>query len=262
MPEAPTSQESPKNHEGPRTWLKRERAAAPEGAQPPLALVVPLYDEEGNVAGVAEGVLEAFRLAGVPLTLVLVDNGSRDGTRAEVQALEARHPEVQGLYLDKNQGYGGGILAGMARAPAGAEVLGYLWGDGQVAAEDVVRIYRRLVAEGAEVCKARRVQRMDGWQRSVVTRVYNTVTLWLFHVDSPDANGCPKLFRRAAWERLAPTSKDWFLDPEIMIGAANAGMKLAEVDVVARARDFGVSKVGAGTILEFAWNLAKVRIRG
>ncbi len=248
--------------EGPRAWVRRERATPRGSETPSLAITLPLYDEEGNVGPVVQDLLGTFRTAGVDITLTLVDNGSRDGTRAEVEALAAANPEVQGVYLDKNQGYGGGILAGMERAPADAQIVGYMWGDGQVAAEDVIRVYRRLVAENADIAKARRVQRRDGWQRTIVTRVYNTVTLWWFHITSTDANGCPKLFTKEAWAQLAPASRDWFLDPEIMIGVASGGMKLAEVDVISKARDFGASKVGASTVVEFAVNLSRARLRG
>ncbi|MCO4771668.1 MAG: glycosyltransferase family 2 protein [Deltaproteobacteria bacterium] len=229
-------------------------------SDPSLALAIPLYDEEGNVERVTRELLDTFRTAGVPLTLLLVDNGSRDGTRSIVQRLERDEAEVTGVYLDKNAGYGGGILAGMSQADA--EVVGYMWGDAQVGAEDVIRIYRRLVVDGADLSKARRVQRNDGWQRMLVTKVYNTATLWLFHVTSSDANGCPKMFRREAWNQLAPQSVDWFLDPEIMIGAAKLGLKKAEVDVLSRPRVAGKSKVGTGTVLEFLVNLTREKLRG
>ncbi len=241
-----------------RSWIRPERSRPTGSERPPLSLTIPLYDEEGNVRRVVAALLDVFRKAEVPFTLILVDNGSRDGTRAIVKQLERDEPEVRGLYLDKNQGYGGGILAGMETADT--PLLGYMWGDGQVGADDVLRVYRRLVADNVDVSKARRVQRMDGWRRTVVTRVYNTAALWLFHVTSTDANGCPKIFTRAAWEQLGPpTSSDWFLDPEIMIGVAEEVMKLAEVDVIARARDFGVSKVGLGTMVEFAFNMLRRR---
>jgi len=130
-----------------------------------------------------------------------------------------------------------------------------------VSATDVIRVYRRLVSDAADVAKVRRVQRMDGWKRALVSSVYNTATLWLFHVTSNDTNGCPKLFTRKAWEALKPTHRDWFLDPEIMIGVAEGGLKLAEVDVLAQARDFGVSKVGFGTVVEFSFNLLRRRLK-
>jgi glycosyltransferase involved in cell wall biosynthesis len=225
-----------------------------------LSIAIPLYDEEGNVEHVARELLAVFRRGGVPLRLVLVDNGSRDGTRAQIEALEAKEPEVVGVYLGRNQGYGGGILAGIERCDS--DLLGYMWGDGQVAAEDVLRVYRRLVHEGADLAKARRIARDDGPTRAIVTRIYNTANLWLFHIPSTDANGCPKLLRRSAWDRLAPRSKDWFLDPEIMLGAVESGMKIAEVDVRAGARHSGHSKVKGATVFEFAVHMLRRRLFG
>jgi hypothetical protein len=102
---------------------------------------------------------------------------------------------------------------------------------------------------------------MDGWRRALISSIYNTATLWLFHITSDDTNGCPKLFTRKAWETLSPSHSDWFLDPEIMIGVAERGLKLAEVDVLAQARDFGVSKVGLATVVEFSINLARRRLK-
>ncbi len=244
------------------TTSKRPRRASGKGEDhdvPLLSLSIPLYDEEGNVASVTADILGVFRKAEVPLQLVLVDNGSHDSTRSVVQQLEADNYEVLGVYLASNQGYGGGILAGIAQASPEAEVLGYMWGDGQIEGSDVIRVYRRLVSEKVDVAKARRVERIDGWQRALISRCYNTLTLWLFHITSPDTNGCPKMFTKDCWERLSPKSTDWFLDAEVMIGVAEQGLRHAEVDVVGKARHSGQSKVGTGTVLEFCVNLLRTR---
>ena len=244
------------------TTSKSPQAASDSNKEtdsPLLSLAIPLYDEEGNVASVTSDILGVFRKAEVPLQLILVDNGSHDSTRTVVQRLETECPEVLGVYLTSNQGYGGGILAGIAKASPDAKIIGYMWGDGQIEGSDVIRVYRRLVSEKVEVAKARRVQRIDGWQRALISRCYNTLTLWLFHITSPDTNGCPKMFTRDCWERLNPKSTDWFLDAEVMIGVAEQGLRHAEVDVVGRARHSGQSKVGTGTVLEFCVNLFRTR---
>jgi len=117
------------------------------------------------------------------------------------------------------------------------------------------------VTEKVDIAKARRVERIDGWRRALISRCYNTLTLWLFHVTSSDTNGCPKMFTRESWDRLKPSSADWFLDPEIMIGVADQCLRLAEVDVVGKARHSGQSKVGSSTVLEFCINMVRARTR-
>lgn len=230
-------------------------AAAPE-----LSIAIPLYNEAGNVDRIARGLVHEARLAGVALDLVLVDNGSADDTGARADALAASLPEVRAVRVTPNRGYGGGILAGISecRAP----VLGYMWGDGQVRPEVALAVYRRLVDEGLDLCKARRVDRHDGLVRLGVTRVYNWVFPLLFPVGSDDANGCPKLFTRQAWERIAPRSADWFLDPEILILARRHGMRVGEVDAVFHPREHGRSKVRLSTVAEFGRNLVSWRLKG
>jgi glycosyltransferase involved in cell wall biosynthesis len=239
--------------------VKRALREAKQSESPLLSLAIPLYDEEGNVRSVTADILAVFRNAGVPLQLILVDNGSHDSTRTVVEELEANNAEVYGVYLDQNQGYGGGILAGIAEATPEAEMLGYMWGDGQIEGSDVVRVYRRMVSEQVDLAKARRVERIDGWRRALISRCYNTLTLWLFHITSPDTNGCPKIFTRESWELLNPKSTDWFLDAELMIGVAQKDLRHAEVDVIGKARHSGQSKVGTGTVFEFCINLMRTR---
>ena len=236
------------------------RAEAPDlDDRPALWLAIPLYDEEASVRTVVEDLVIAFAAADIPLTLALVDNGSRDGTGAAIDALAQEHDGVRAIHLERNAGYGGGILAGLRGTDT--PVVGYMWGDGQVSAADAVRVHRRLVLDGADVAKTRRIRRHDGWRRAAISAVYNTATLWLFHLTSTDANGCPKLFTREAWECLGPRSRDWFLDAEVMIGAAERGLRLAEVDVVFHARWAGESKVGWGTVAQFARRLLLRRLR-
>ena len=227
---------------------------------PQVSLVVPLLDEEGNVEELARELFDVFDRANVPIVVILVDNGSGDRTRELVLALAEGEPRIKPCLLDRNAGYGGGILAGMRLATT--PILGWMWGDRQVLAVDALRVYRRLLQDEADLCKARRVRRDDGWRRLLVTRFYNVASLWLFHVQSADANGCPKLFTRQAWERLAPRSEDWFLDPEVMIGAARHHLKIAEVDVVSERRKAGRSKVHAGTVVEFIINMARFHRQG
>ena len=97
----------------------------------------------------------------------------------------------------------------------------------------------------------------------LITRCYNTLMLLLFpNLHSSDLNGCPKLFKRDVFQSLGICSTDWFLDPEIMVRATRAGIKVAEVPVVFRTRVHGHSKVRAATIVEFIRNIIRFRLYG
>ena len=85
----------------------------------------------------------------------------------------------------------------------------------------MVRLYEAAVTtDGNVLCKVRRRFRMDGLRRKVVSTVYNLFirALWP-RLQSLDINGSPKLLRRELITSMDLKSKDWLLDPEIMIKA-------------------------------------------
>ena len=227
-----------------------------------LGLAVPLYDEADCCEAVVRGLVSTLASAGIPTTLALVNNGSTDGTGAIIDRLARTLPGCQALHLTANAGYGGGILAGLASLAT--PILGWFWGDGQIGPDAVVAAYRLLTDEGLDLAKARRVRRHDGLQRAAISRVYNTVMRLGFGLPSDDCNGCPKLLTRAALDRVAPRSRDWFLDPEVMLRAAELGLRWGEVDAVMQARAGGSSKVRWSTSVEFARRLLAWRrgVRG
>ncbi len=226
---------------------------------PALSLAIPLYNEASGVSAVAASLASTLEKAGIAYQLVLVDNGSRDATWPTIQGIARRNPRVDVLHLPRNAGYGGGILAGLelARAP----VLGYLWGDEQVGHYAVVTLFRWIEAGKADMGKVRRVVRLEGLRRAALTRVYHAVFPLFFPLPSRDVHGCPKLFTRDAWERLQPSSRDWFLDAEIMIRARELELRIKELDVVAYPRSTGTSHVRWSTVVEFARNLTGYRTR-
>ena len=225
-----------------------ERAATP----PALGLVLPLFDEQDNAERTVRGLHAALSQVGAPFTLLMVDNGSTDGTPQLVDALaaELRH---EALHLRPNAGYGGGVLHGLRALNTPA--LGWSWGDGQIDPEVVAEVWSQLADPGVQLAKARRVRREDGPTRAVVSGAYNLLTRHGFGLDTTDANGCPKIMTRALFERLELASTDWFLDPELMLKAQALGAKVAEVDAVMRPRIGGASKVRAATLWEFTRHL-------
>ncbi len=227
---------------------------------PELSLAIPLYNEEENVRSVVQALVRAFEAAQVDYELILVDNGSQDATGEIIEELARENPRLVPVHIPVNEGYGWGIITGLRHCRG--RYLGYAWGDNQVRAEDVVRIFQRLRQGDVDMAKSLRVQRHDGWQRLIITRVYNTIFPLFFPVHSADVNGCPKMFTRAAYEAIQPQSKDWFLDAEIMIKAHRLGLRIAEVPVIFYPRTSGKSKVRWKTVWEFIRNMIRYRLRG
>jgi glycosyltransferase involved in cell wall biosynthesis len=220
---------------------------------------MPCYNEEASIGYTIPQLMTAFERAGYRLQLVAVDNGSSDGTGALLEELRSRHPGVEPMRVDVNRGYGYGVLQGLAlcRAPW----VGFIPADGQVDAEDVVRLYAAARAStGWVVAKVRRRFRMDGLLRKLVSASYNVFVRVLWpRLGSIDINGTPKLMPRELAQALRPTSHDWLLDPEIMVKAHCLGARVLEFNVFGRMRGNGLSHVRASTCLRFFVALMRLR---
>jgi glycosyltransferase involved in cell wall biosynthesis len=223
-----------------------------------LGLSIPLLDEQDGCAREARALAEALDTARIPHHIVLVNNGSSDGTPDIIEELARELPGVSAHHLEVNAGYGGGILAGLTQLDT--DWQGWHWGDGQIRPAIVVAACRRMAQGDVDLVKARRVQRDDGWQRWAISTGYNRVACPALGVHVPDVNGCPKIFTRQALAKLAPRSSDWLLDLEVMLGAQRAGLAIAQIEATMHVRVGGASKVKLATVAEFLKSMALARI--
>jgi glycosyltransferase involved in cell wall biosynthesis len=230
--------------------------------KPELSFVMPCFNEEEVIGYTIPQFCGAFEKAGVALELVAVDNGSSDATGSMLADLAAKGLPVVLQRVEKNEGYGHGILVGIRRASA--PWVGMIPADGQVDSEDVVRLFEALRhVKGPCLGKVRRRFRMDGFLRKVVSILYNVLVKVLWPgIGSIDINGSPKILQRDVLHALELESKDWFLDPEIMIKSHYLGVRVLEMNVFARMRGNGLSHVRASTCLEFFRNLLRFRFSG
>jgi glycosyltransferase involved in cell wall biosynthesis len=238
------------------------RRQANETAAPDLSLVLPCYNEEQVVEYTITRLIAAFEQSRYQLQLVPVDNGSKDRTGEILAELAGRFANVCPHTLEENQGYGGGLLSGVPKC-TGAWI-GFIPADGQVDAEDVVRLFDALAtAPEPMLGKVRRRFRMDGLWRKAVSVSYNVLVRILWpRLGSIDVNGTPKILPRQVLQTMRLKSRDWFLDPEIMIKAHHMGIRVLELNAFARLRSAGLSHVRASTCFEFFWNLLQYRFSG
>lgn len=224
-------------------------------SEPELSFVMPCYNEQDIIGYTIPRFTAAFRKAGIKLELIAVDNGSRDRTGEMIREMAANDPAIVYHRVEVNEGYGNGILRGIKVCHA--SWIGIIPCDGQVDAEDVVALFDSVkTTNGNVLAKVRRRFRMDGLWRKVVSVGYNLMVRALWpRLGSIDVNGSPKILPRDALIAMDLKSKNWFLDPEIVIKAHYMGLRVLEFNVFARMRGNGLSHVRVMTCWEFLRNL-------
>jgi glycosyltransferase involved in cell wall biosynthesis len=209
------------------------------------------------VAAVLTELHAALKAATVPFEIVAVQNGSRDRTAQILSELRERMPELRVVTVEVNQGFGYGLVQGLAAGTG--EVLGFIPGDGQIAPRMVLDLLQEMERCQADVGQGWRITREDGWQRRYVSRVYNLIARALLGLPSRDLNGHPKLMSRRSYAAMELRSKDGFLDAEILLKANRLGAKVAHIDVRFHKRQGGRSKVRPVECWHFLWNLLRAR---
>ena len=209
-----------------------------ETAMPPdVSVVVPVHDEEGAAAPLAEEIAAAF--AGHDHEIVFVDDASRDATRAQLAELQQRLPQLRVLAHRRNAGQSRAVRTGVLAARGAIVVT--LDGDGQNDPADAPRMVERLKAAGSEVALigGRRMKRQDSAAKRWASRTANGVRKRLLH-DQADDTGCGlKAFRREAFLRLPYFDHMHRYLPALMI---REGYQVDFEDVSHRARTTGRSK--------------------
>lgn len=226
---------------------------------PDISLVIPCYNEEEVLENTITRLVRVFKAVDAKLELILVDNGSSDSTGEIIDQMTEGGFPIKKVRIDINEGYGNGILMGLPACTG--PWVGFTCADGQVEAEDVLKVYEIAAkAKHPHLVKVRRRFRMDGFTRKVISSIYNYGTLILFGgLQSIDINGNPKIIPSSYLKQMNLESRDWFLDAEIMIKAKALKLPVLEINVFAQMREGGVSHVKAGTCWEFAANLLKYR---
>ncbi len=119
------------------------------------AIVIPSYKAEKTLASVLPRIPQAFWDAGV---VIIVNDGSPDGTRQVADQLVATWEHVQAIHLEQNQGYGGAQKAGLDRAKElGVQAIAIVHADGQYAPEEVMRLMAPILEGKAQIVQGSRM---------------------------------------------------------------------------------------------------------
>ncbi|HEV3166237.1 MAG TPA: glycosyltransferase family 2 protein [Isosphaeraceae bacterium] len=220
-----------------------------------LSVLIPVYNEVGNVVLLHRELDRVLRPSGLRYELIFVDDGSTDGTTiclAEIQDLDSDHVRV--AFLRRNCGQTAALSAAFDLA-RGA-ILVPMDGDRQNDPADIPKLLEKL-DEGFDVVSGWRKERQDTWlTRRVPSKLANWLVAKISGVPLHDFGCTMKAYRRRVLEgvrlygemhRFIPIFADW------------QGARVAEMEVHHRPRTSGRTKYGLGRTFNVVLDLILIR---
>ncbi len=224
------------------------------GPRPDLSVVVPLYDEVDNLPELYRELTHSLESLGRPFELVLVDDGSTDGTRERLLELENRDPRVKAVLLRRNFGQTAAFSAGFDRTEGTIVVTSD--GDLQNDPADIPLLVNRLEADDLDMVCGWRKERQDPLSRRLPSFFANRLISVATGVHLHDYGCSLKAMRAEVVRGLRLYGEMHRFIPAV---ASWMGVRLAEVPVRHRPRTRGKSKYGLGRTVRVLLDLFTVK---
>jgi glycosyltransferase involved in cell wall biosynthesis len=211
-----------------------------------LSVFFPAYYDEKNIDKVVDKavqVLEELQLKDYEVTII--EDGSPDKTAEVADALAAKYPKVKVVHHKQNKGYGATLWEGFTSARF--DYVFYTDGDNQFDLEELKK-FVALVPFTDMVVGYRKKKQYSGY-RKVTSFVYNQILKWAFDIDYIDIDCAFKIIKADLFRNITVSTKDAFIDAEIMIKANLMGYRSTELGVKHLPRVDGVSTAARPSII-------------
>ena len=221
---------------------------------PELSVVIPVFNESPNVRRLYDELTEVLGAYARPYELVIVDDGSRDDTFAQLAAAQASDPRLRVIRFRRNFGQTAAFAAGIAHARGRLIVLSD--GDLQNDPRDIPEMVARIEAGHDIVCGWRKDRKDTFVTRRLPSIIANRIISWATGVALHDYGCSLKVFRAEVIKPLRLYGEMHRFLPAI---ASQLGVSIDEVVVNHRARQAGTSKYGLGRTVRVVLDLATVK---
>jgi len=201
-----------------------------------VSVFLPCYNEQGNVGRTVENALRVLEKLNADFEIIIVDDGSSDGTARIADEITGRDKRVKVVHHDRNRGYGAALQSGFAAATK--ELVFYTDGDGQFDMNEMPPLLPLM--EHWDIVSCYRLNRRDPLIRKINGWAWTKLVCLLFGLKVRDVDCAFKLYKREIFERIELSSTGALIDAEVLARAARKGYRITQEGVHHYPRTAGV----------------------
>jgi len=192
-----------------------------------LSVFFPCHNEQENIERVVRQAQEVLPTICADYEIIIVNDGSTDGTAEIADALAREHPLIRVVHHSVNRGYGGALQSGFRTACK--KWVFYTDGDGQFDIQELPGLLKRI--DNCDIVTCYRINRQDTWLRKFNGWAWSTLVNLVFHFKIKDVDCAFKLYRREIFDRIELHSEGALIDAEILARAHRAGYRITQCGV-------------------------------
>jgi glycosyltransferase involved in cell wall biosynthesis len=204
---------------------------------------MPAYNEAENIEAMIEDVIQVMNPLADDYEVIVVDDGSGDGTAQVVTSLEQRYPQVRLVQHQVNQGYGAAVFSGLTSASK--ELVFFTDSDRQFDLREIEKLLDLI--HKADVVVGYRTPRRDPFMRKLNGWGWSALVTLLFGYTARDIDCAFKLMRREVIEQIKDkvASRGATFSAEFLVRAKRAGFRIQEVPIHGHRPRVAGSQTGA-----------------
>lgn len=223
-----------------------------------ISVVVPLYNEVESLPELHAWIKRVMDENNFSYEIILVDDGSKDGSWEVVEKLHAEFPEVKGIKFQRNYGKSAALQKGF-EACRGSVVI-TMDADLQDSPDEIPELYRMIIEEDLDVVSGWKKKRYDPITKTIPTKLYNWAARMITGIKLHDFNCGLKAYKFAVVKSIEVYGDMHRYIPPL---AKYAGFtKIGEKVVQHQARKYGVTKFGLNRFLNGPLDLMTVAFMG
>lgn len=194
---------------------------------PSISVFFPCYNEVANIKPLVLKSLSTLERVSRDFELILIDDGSDDGTGELIDKLAEKHPEVKAIHHPSNSGYGATLQAGFRAASK--ELVFYTDGDAQFNIADLPDILPLI--KRCDIVSCFRINRQEGPIRKLNAWCWTKLVCFLFDLHLRDIDCAFKLYKREIFDNIKMKSNGALIDAEILSRATKKGYTIMQAGV-------------------------------